>query len=51
MDADYTIRLATSPFLIYPVTDNHTPPNPSYLANANGYLLTRDMRYGSGGTI
>lgn len=29
--------------LIYPVTDYHTPPTPSYLANANGYLLTREM--------
>ncbi len=29
--------------LIYPVTDYHTPPTPSYLANANGYLLTRAM--------
>lgn len=29
--------------LIYPVTDYHTPPTPSYLANADGYLLTRDM--------
>ena len=29
--------------LIYPVTGYHTPPTPSYLANANGYLLTRDM--------
>jgi acetyl esterase len=28
--------------LIYPVTDYHTPPTPSYLANANGYYLTRD---------
>lgn len=29
--------------LIYPVADYHTPPTPSYLANANGYLLTRAM--------
>ena len=29
--------------LVYPVTDYHTPPTPSYLANAKGYLLTRDM--------
>ncbi|MFZ2362282.1 MAG: alpha/beta hydrolase [Anaerolineae bacterium] len=29
--------------LFYPVTDYHTPPTPSYLANANGYLLTRAM--------
>jgi acetyl esterase len=29
--------------LIYPVTDYHTPPTPSYLANAHGYLLTREM--------
>ena len=29
--------------LLYPVTDYHTPPTPSYLANANGYLLTRDI--------
>lgn len=29
--------------LIYPVADYHTPPTSSYLANANGYLLTRDM--------
>jgi len=29
--------------LIYPVTDYHTPATPSYLANANGYLLTRDL--------
>jgi acetyl esterase len=29
--------------LLYPVTDYHTPPTPSYLANANGYLLTRDL--------
>ena len=29
--------------LFYPVTDFHTPPTPSYLANANGYLLTRAM--------
>ena len=29
--------------LIYPVTDYHTPPTPSYLANAHGYLLTRAM--------
>jgi acetyl esterase len=28
--------------LIYPVTDYHTPATPSYLTNANGYLLTRD---------
>lgn len=28
--------------LIYPVADYHTPPTPSYLANADGYLLTRD---------
>jgi acetyl esterase len=29
--------------LIYPVTDYHTPPTASYLANAHGYLLTREM--------
>ncbi len=29
--------------LIYPVADYHTPPTPSYLANADGYLLTRAM--------
>ncbi|MCB0183107.1 MAG: alpha/beta hydrolase [Caldilineaceae bacterium] len=29
--------------LIYPMTDYHTPATPSYLANANGYLVTRDM--------
>jgi acetyl esterase len=29
--------------LIYPITDYHTPPTPSYLTNANGYLLTRDL--------
>jgi acetyl esterase len=29
--------------LIYPVAGYHTPPTPSYLANADGYLLTRDM--------
>ncbi len=29
--------------LIYPVAGYHTPPTPSYLANANGYLLTRAM--------
>lgn len=29
--------------LIYPVADYHTPPTPSYLSNADGYLLTRDM--------
>ena len=28
--------------LIYPVTAYHTPPTESYLANANGYGLTRD---------
>ena len=28
--------------LIYPVADYHTPATPSYLANADGYLLTRD---------
>ena len=28
--------------LIYPATDYHTPPTSSYLAYANGYLLTRD---------
>jgi acetyl esterase len=28
--------------LIYPATAYHTPPTPSYLENANGYLLTRD---------
>ena len=28
--------------LLYPVADYHTPPTPSYLANADGYLLTRD---------
>lgn len=27
--------------LVYPVTDYHTPPTPSYLENANGYFLTR----------
>ncbi len=25
------------------MTDYHTPATPSYLANANGYLVTRDM--------
>jgi acetyl esterase len=29
--------------LIYPVTDYHTPPTPSYIANGKGYLLTRAM--------
>lgn len=29
--------------LIYPVADYHTPPTPSYIANADGYLLTRAM--------
>jgi acetyl esterase len=29
--------------LIYPVTDYYTPATPSYLANATGYLLTRDL--------
>jgi acetyl esterase len=29
--------------LIYPVAGYHTPPTPSYLANADGYLLTRAM--------
>lgn len=29
--------------LFYPVTGYHTPPTPSYIANANGYLLTRAM--------
>lgn len=29
--------------LLYPVADYHTPPTPSYLANADGYLLTREM--------
>lgn len=29
--------------LIYPVADYHTPPTPSYLIHANGYLLTRDI--------
>ena len=42
------IREEGGPFLcgqllIYPVTDYHTPATPSYLTNANGYLLTRDM--------
>lgn len=27
--------------LVYPVTDYHTPPTPSYLANAEGFSLTR----------
>lgn len=27
--------------LVYPVTDYHTPPTPSYLENASGYFLTR----------
>lgn len=27
--------------LAYPVTDYHSPPTPSYLANAEGYSLTR----------
>lgn len=27
--------------LVYPVTDYHTPPTPSYIANAEGYSLTR----------
>jgi acetyl esterase len=27
--------------LVYPVTDFHTPPTPSYLENASGYSLTR----------
>ena len=29
--------------LVYPVTDYHTPATASYLENANGYLLTRDL--------
>lgn len=28
--------------LFYPVTDYHTPPTPSYRANANGYGFSRD---------
>ncbi len=28
--------------LIYPVTDYYTPDKPSYIQNADGYLLTRD---------
>ncbi|MCB0246313.1 MAG: alpha/beta hydrolase, partial [Anaerolineae bacterium] len=29
--------------LIYPMTDYHTPPAPSLVANASDYLVTRDM--------
>ncbi|MCO5246775.1 MAG: alpha/beta hydrolase [Anaerolineae bacterium] len=29
--------------LIYPMTDYHTPPSPSLVANASDYLVTRDM--------
>lgn len=31
----------TGQLLIYPITDYHTPPTPSYIENANGYFLTR----------
>lgn len=27
--------------LVYPITDYHTPPTPSYLENQSGYFLTR----------
>jgi acetyl esterase len=27
--------------LVYPITAYHTPPTPSYIANADGYFLTR----------
>ena len=29
--------------LIYPITDYYDPPTPSYISNADGYFLTRDI--------